>query len=187
MSNKTLEDLKVDAHIAVLHTKVDALIEKQKELTARVRANEKVVAAITLLGTVALAVIGAGYFTPKAEACSPRLDGEPTYCPPWDTVILEEPKGITDKSFDEEFPDAFTHTVTLFDTRVAHMGHSFPTGEWIQKMRDHESKKDRTSIDEMLNNTLMEYEDVSDGSTKQEVLLQLPSDGDQQGFRWGHD
>ena len=68
MSNKTLEDLKVDAHIAVLHTKVDALIEKQKELTARVRANEKVVAAITLLGTVALAVIGAGYFTPKAEA-----------------------------------------------------------------------------------------------------------------------
>ena len=135
MSNKTLKDLKVDAHIAVLHTKVDSLIEKQKELTQRVRANEKVVAAVTLLGTVVLAVIGAGYFAPKAEA---------------------------------------------------HMGHSFPTGEWIQKMRDHESKKDRTSIDEMLNNTLMEYEDGSDGSTKQEVLLQLPSDGDQQGFRWGH-
>jgi len=133
MSNKTLEDLKVDAHIAVLHTKVDALIEKQKELTARVRANEKVVAAITLLGTVALAVIGAGYFAPDAEA---------------------------------------------------HMGHSFPTGEWIQKMRDHESKKTRTSVEDMLNNTLMEYEDGSDGSTKQEVLLQLPSDGDQQGFRW---
>ena len=43
--------------IAVLQTKVDALIEKQKELTARVRANEKVVAAVTLLGTVVLAVI----------------------------------------------------------------------------------------------------------------------------------
>ena len=68
MSDKTLEDLKVDAHIAVLHTKVDALVEKQKELTARVRANEKVVAAVTLLGTVVLAVIGAGYFAPKAEA-----------------------------------------------------------------------------------------------------------------------
>ena len=68
MSDKTLEELKVDAHIAVLHTKVDALIEKQKELTARVRANEKVVAAVTLLGTVVLAVIGAGYFAPKAEA-----------------------------------------------------------------------------------------------------------------------
>ena len=68
MSDKTLEDLKVDAHIAVLHTKVDSLIEKQKELTQRVRANEKVVAAVTLLGTVVLAVIGAGYFAPKAEA-----------------------------------------------------------------------------------------------------------------------
>ena len=58
----------MDAHIAVLHTKVDSLIEKQKELTGRVRANEKVVAAVTLLGTVALAVIGAGYFAPSAEA-----------------------------------------------------------------------------------------------------------------------
>ena len=56
MSDKTLQDLKVDAHIAVLHTKVDALIEKQKELTGRVRANEKVVAAIGLLGSIALTI-----------------------------------------------------------------------------------------------------------------------------------
>ena len=68
MSDKTLQDLKVDAHIAVLHTKVDALIEKQKELTQRVRANEKVVAAIGLLGSIALAFIGAGYFAPPADA-----------------------------------------------------------------------------------------------------------------------
>ena len=68
MSDKTLEDLKVDAHIAVLHTKVDALIEKQKELTQRVRANEKVVAAIGLLGSIALAFIGAGYFAAPADA-----------------------------------------------------------------------------------------------------------------------
>ena len=127
MSKKTLKDLKVDAHIAVLNTKVEALIEKQKELTSRVRANEKVVAAVTLLGTVVLAVIGAGYFSPKAEA---------------------------------------------------HMGHSFPTQEWIEKLRDHESKKKRTSIEDMLNNTLTEYENGSNDPTKQEVLLQLPSDGD---------
>ena len=68
MTKKTLKDLKVDAHIAVLHTKVDSLIEKQKELTGRVRANEKVVAAIGLLGSIALAFIGAGYFAPEAEA-----------------------------------------------------------------------------------------------------------------------
>ena len=187
MSNKTLKDLKVEAHIAVLHTKVDSLIEKQKELTQRVRANEKVVAAVTLLGTVVIAIIGAGYFAPKAEACSPRLDGEPTYCPPWDDDIatclsldcprkappLYEKPDITDQAFEDNLDlDVFHkgHTVTLFDTRedyeTAHMGHSFPTGEWIEKIRDHEAQKDRISIEQMLNNTLMEYEDGSDGSTE---------------------
>ena len=43
-------------------------MEKQKELTERVRANEKVVAAIGLLGSIAVAFIGAGYFAPKVEA-----------------------------------------------------------------------------------------------------------------------
>ena len=171
--------------IAVLESQVNRLLEKQKELTERVRANEKVVAAIGLLGSVVIAILGTGIFQ-KAEACSMPLDGiHPHVCPPWDGVLLpEKPKGITEESFDEEFPDAFTHTVTLYDTRdddpfdIAHMGHSFPTDQWIQKMRDHEAKKKRTSIEDMLNNTLTEYENGSNGSTKQEVLLQLPSDGD---------
>jgi hypothetical protein len=178
-----------EVKIAVLQTQVERLLEKQKELTERVRANEKVVAAIGLLGSIAVAFIGAGYFAPSAEACSPRLDGEPTYCPPHDTVILEEPKGITDKSFDEEFPDAFTHTVTLYDTRVAHMGHSFPTGEWIQKVRDHESRIKRTPAEDSINSALedMEIDYGSNGSTESEELLQLPSNPDRQGFRWRHD
>ena len=115
--------------IAILETQVERLLEKQKELTERVRANEKVVAAIGLLGSIAVAFIGAGYFAPSAEA---------------------------------------------------HMGHSFPTGEWIQKLREHESKKDRTSIDEMLNSALedMEFDYGSDDPTEQEELLQLPSNGD---------
>ena len=54
--------------IAVLETQVERLLEKQKELTERVRANEKVVAAIGLFGSIALAFIGAGYFAPKGEA-----------------------------------------------------------------------------------------------------------------------
>ena len=106
---------------------MERLLEKQKELTERVRANEKVVAAIGLLGSIAVAFIGAGYFAPKADA---------------------------------------------------HMGHSFPTGEWIQKIREYESKQNRISIDEMLNNTLMEYENGSNGSTESEELLQLSSNED---------
>ena len=175
-----------EVKIAVLETQVERLLEKQKELTERVRANEKVVAAIGLLGSIAVAFIGAGYFAPKAEACSPRLDGEPTYCPPWDEVLVREPEGITDESFDEEFPDAFTHTVTLYDTRdddpfdIAHMGHSFPTDQWIEKLRDHESRKTRTNPEDSINKALedMEFDYGSNDPTKQEVLLQLPSNGD---------
>ena len=63
-----MKDLKYEAHIAVLNTKVESLIERQKELTPRVRANEKVVAAIGLLGSIALAFIGAGYFAAPAAA-----------------------------------------------------------------------------------------------------------------------
>ena len=119
--------------IAVLESQVQRLLDKQKELTERVRANERVVAAATLLGTVAVAFIGAGYFAPKAEA---------------------------------------------------HMGHDVPTwptaGEMIQAIREEEAKKNRNSIDEMLNSALedMEFDYGSDDPTKQEVLLQLPSDGD---------
>ena len=119
--------------IAVLESQVERLLEKQKELTERVRANEKVVAAIGLLGSIAVAFIGAGYFAPKAEA---------------------------------------------------HMGHDVPTwptaGEMIQAIRDEEAKKNRNSIDEMLNSALEDMEDNngSDDPTEQEELLQLPSNGD---------
>ena len=93
--------------IAVLETQVQRLVEKQKELTERVRANEKVVAAIGLLGSIAVAFIGAGYFAPKADA---------------------------------------------------HMGHDFPTQEWIEKIRDHESKRKRTSVEDSIGNALDELE-----------------------------
>ena len=167
--------------IAVLESQVERLLEKQKELTERVRANEKVVAAIGLLGSIAVAFIGAGYFAPKAEACSPPLDGSEFTCPSNDDIIVK----IDGKEYDEEditFYD--THKVTLYDTRLAHMGHDFPTtpttGEWIEKMRDWESRKDRTPIDEMLNSALedLEIDYGSDDPTKQEELLQLQSDGD---------
>ena len=167
---------------------MNRLLEKQKELTERVRANEKVVAAIGLLGSVVIAILGTGIFQ-KAEACSPRLDGEPTYCPDFDEVLVRKfEETISDQSFEDELdPNVFDHNkleVTLYDTRVAHMGHSFPTDQWIEKLRDHESQKNRISIEEMLNNTLTEYEYGSDGSTESEELLQLPSDRDQSSFRW---
>ena len=189
MSDKTLEDLKVDAHIAVLHTKVDALIEKQKELTHRVRANEKVVAAIGLLGSIALAFIGAGYFAPKAEACSPPLDGSSFTCPPHDDVVVcmgmeTCPKlpdiGIpTPVSTETSSPDYYHNyqTVTVYDTREPQR---WDAGSVIQGMRDWKSEQERTPVEDSINNSLadLEWTDGSDETTEQEELLQLSSDGD---------
>jgi hypothetical protein len=145
---------------------------------------------------VAVAFIGAGYFAPKAEACSPPRDGSEFTCPPWDDDIavclsLDCPKlPIPQPTFEDDLDaNAFDHNkveVTLFDTRdddsfsIAHMGHSFPTDGWIQKMRDWQSQQDRMSIDEMLNSALEDMEDNNgrNGSTEQEELLQLPSNGD---------
>ena len=45
-----------------------------KELTLRVRANEKVVAPVSLLGVIACTFVGAGYFAPKAEAYPEYLE-----------------------------------------------------------------------------------------------------------------
>ena len=45
-----------------------------KELTLRVRANEKVVASVSLLGVIACTFVGAGYFAPKAEAFPQHLE-----------------------------------------------------------------------------------------------------------------
>ena len=60
-------------------------------------------------------------------------------------------------------------------------------GHMIQEMRNYQSEQNRTPIEEMLNNTLMEYEHGSNDPTVEEELLQLPSDGDKQSIRWRHD
>ena len=57
-----------ETKIAILEAKVEHMMGHVKELTLRVRANEKVVASVSLLGVIACTIIGAGYFAPKAEA-----------------------------------------------------------------------------------------------------------------------
>ena len=57
-----------ETKIAILEAKVEHMLGHVKELTLRVRANEKVVASVSLLGVIACTFIGAGYFAPKADA-----------------------------------------------------------------------------------------------------------------------
>ena len=54
---------------------------------------------ILLLPLFFLTMCGTAPVTPPANACSPRLDGEPTYCPDERDLIFlkrEEPKGEID-------------------------------------------------------------------------------------------
>ena len=54
----------------------------------------------------------------------------------------------------------------------------FNPNAMIQEMRNWKSEQDRLTVDEMINNTLMEYEDGCNDPTEQEELLQLPSNED---------
>ena len=158
-----------ETKIAILEAKVEHMMGHVKELTQRVRANEKVVASVSLLGVIACTIIGAGYFAPKAEACSPPLDGSEFICPSHDGVVdrptpvavLDEPNIDYSNGQREEF--------------------RWNSGSVIQRMRDWKSEQERTPVEDSINNALanLEWNEYGSNETpKQEELLQLPSDGD---------
>jgi len=61
------------------------------------------------------------------------------------------------------------------------------SGEWIQQIREHESKQNRPPIEDVINSSLEDFNDGCNGSTEQEELLQLPCDEDQEGLRRRYD
>ena len=94
---------------------------------------------------------------PPAHACSPRLDGKPTYCPDERDLILlprEEAKG----EIDITNPYHFQSLQMMFQ----------------RNMRKGQIEKNATSPSDAINNALddfMEAQYGSDGSTEQEKLL----------------
>ena len=96
---------------------------------------------------------------PPAHACSPRLDGEPTYCPPIDEVFL--PRENIRGEIDIWNPHHFIHMKSMF----------------MRNAKRNEIEKNMTQPDDAINKALMEYLNGSNGSTEQKELLQLQSDG----------
>ena len=94
---------------------------------------------------------------PPAHACSPRLDGKPTYCPDERDLILlprEEAKG----EIDITNPYHFQSLQMMFQ----------------RNMRKGQIEKNATIPSDAINNALdnfWEQENGSNGSTKQEELL----------------
>ena len=99
---------------------------------------------------------------PPAHACSPRLDGKPTYCPDERDLIFlkrEEPKG----EIDVPNPHHWQSLQMMFQ----------------RNMRKGQIEKNATLPSDAINNALAEFNYGSNGSTESEELLQLPSNGDQ--------
>ena len=97
---------------------------------------------------------------PPAHACSPRLDGKPTYCPDERDLIFlkrEEPKG----EIDITNPHHWQSLQLMFQRNV-------------NKGR---IERNATLPSDAINNALAEFNYGSNGSTESEELLQLPSNG----------
>ena len=99
---------------------------------------------------------------PPAHACSPRLDGKPTYCPDERDLILlprEEAKG----EIDITSPYHLQSLQMMFQ----------------RNMRKGQIEKNATLPSDAINSALAEFNYGSNGSTESEELLQLPSNGNQ--------
>ena len=166
-----------ETKIAILEEKVEHMMGHVKELTLRVRANEKVVASVSLLGVIACTFIGAGYFAPKADASEAAV---PLH-------IHGNIDGVGHKTSGREYPEYLEprgpspYPGMLPDTASS-------ANEMINRFRQWEAEQKRTDPEFDINSALAEYfNNGGDDTTEQEELLQFQSDGDQQSIGWRYD
>ena len=122
----------------------------------------QVFASIPMNKIYATCIIGAVAWCTAAQACSPRLDGEPTYCPDERDLILvpkpllprDEPKG----EINIRDPHHWQSLQMMFQ----------------RNMRKGQIERNATLPSDAINNALdsfWEQEHGSNGSTKSEELL----------------
>jgi len=111
-----------------------------------------------------LTMCGTAPVTPPAQACSPRLDGEPTFCPDERDLVLkrvELPKQELKGEIDIYNPQHWQSIQLMFQ----------------RNKRKGEIERNATTPTDAINRALMEFEYGSNGSTESQELLQLSSDG----------
>ena len=120
---------------------------------------------------ILLSIILGGCTTPPdppAYACSPRLDGGPTYCPPPDGgPIFPKPKPLPK-------PTPVKGEIDIWSNAGLWQLHYMY--QRAERRRQMEANMTPPSIS--INKAIMEFNYGSDGSTKSEELLQLPSNED---------
>ena len=120
-----------------------------------------------------LTMCGTAPVTPPAQACSPRLDGQSTNCPPFDDVVClslncPKPKPIIPK-------EELRGEIDIYNPMHWHqMQTMFQRNERRKKI-----EQNATTPTAAINKALAEFNYGSNGSTESEELLQLPSNGNQ--------
>ena len=108
-----------------------------------------------------LTMCGTAPVTPPAQACSPRLDGEPTFCPTTFPDIKPKPK-IPRREVKGE--------VDIYNPYHWNKLH----GVFVENLRRKRIEENMTLPSDAINSALddfMEAQYGSDGSTEQEKLL----------------
>ena len=106
---------------------------------------------------------------PPAHACSPRLDGKPTYCPPFDFDPPKDDRDIILVPREEARGE-----IDIYEPMHWHELNMM----FIRNARRTKMEKNMTQPEDAINRALMEFEHGSNGSTESQELLQLSSDGD---------
>ena len=105
---------------------------------------------------------------PPAHACSPRLDGKPTYCPPIDEVFVDDRDLILNPV---ELPkEQLKGEIDIYNP---HHWHSINM-MFQRNIRKGQIERNATPPSDAINSALddfMEAQYGSDGSTEQEKLL----------------
>ena len=111
-----------------------------------------------------LTMCGTAPVTPPAQACSPRLDGKPTYCPPPDLgPIFPKPKPNIKKEYVKSEIDVWNphHLIQMQQM-------------FMRNARRTEIEKNMTLPSDSINSALenfWEQENGSNGATESEELL----------------
>ena len=100
---------------------------------------------------------------PPAHACSPRLDGEPTFCPPLDEDFPLKPKPLIPKQ-------ELRGEVNIYDPMHWHQMQMMFQKNARRTRMEQNATKPSDAINNALDN-FWEVQDGSDGSTEQEKLL----------------
>ena len=117
---------------------------------------------ILILPLFFITMCGEAPVTPPAQACSPRLDGEPTFCPPPD-YIPPKPKPLIPK-------EELRGEIDIYEPMHWHQMQTM----FQRNARRNQIEQTATKPSDAINNALdnfWEQKDGSDGSTKSEELL----------------